>query len=229
MRILSVFLVLVLLGCAADNRPARVTVHGVSQGFGSAGAHAVQRGDTLYSIADRYQLRFEDLAAVNDLAAPYALDVGQRLKLPAPKEYRVRRGDTLFLISFMFEVDVDAVAEINNIDDPLRLRVGQVLTLPSVAQQRSIEVRDEEEDDAPVRLKPEHKPAPQDTQLAQKDEVIKPAKKPTTQKPAVRKPPKRTAKLKVDTPPRASSKFLKPVRGKIVSGYGPKKSGLYNS
>ena len=43
--------------------------------------HTVSRGETLYSIARRYQLSVGQLAKANGLASPYILHVGQRLSL----------------------------------------------------------------------------------------------------------------------------------------------------
>ncbi len=40
--------------------------------------------------------------------------------------------------------------------------------------------------------------------------------------------PVRVAKVMSRAPKRASSKFLKPVNGKVISNYGAKKSGLHN-
>ena len=42
----------------------------------------VARGDTLYSVAKRYNTTVPDLAAMNSLAAPYALREGQMLRVP---------------------------------------------------------------------------------------------------------------------------------------------------
>ena len=43
--------------------------------------HIVSEGDTLFSIAWRYELDLQKLAAVNGLSQPYQLRVGQRLSL----------------------------------------------------------------------------------------------------------------------------------------------------
>jgi lipoprotein NlpD len=48
-------------------------------------ATVVKSGDTLYGISRRYGLKVADVAAWNDLAAPYTLKVGQRLVLRAPQ------------------------------------------------------------------------------------------------------------------------------------------------
>lgn len=47
----------------------------------SSGYHTVQPGDTLYSLSRQYGLSVAQLASWNGLQAPYALRVGQRLRL----------------------------------------------------------------------------------------------------------------------------------------------------
>ena len=47
------------------------------------GGHiTVMHGDTLYSIARRYNVVWQDLAAVNHIAPPYDIAAGQTLVLP---------------------------------------------------------------------------------------------------------------------------------------------------
>ena len=43
--------------------------------------HMVRRGETLYAIAFRYDQDYHRLATLNGLASPYALRVGQVIKL----------------------------------------------------------------------------------------------------------------------------------------------------
>lgn len=43
--------------------------------------HVVERGDTLYSIAWRYEKDFRELARINRIPEPYIIYIGQRLKL----------------------------------------------------------------------------------------------------------------------------------------------------
>ena len=48
------------------------------------GGHiTVMHGDTLYAISRRYNVGWQDLAAVNGIAAPYDISAGQTLVLPA--------------------------------------------------------------------------------------------------------------------------------------------------
>ena len=45
--------------------------------------HVVQAGETLYGISFRYGLRYQDVAGWNGIAEPYAIRIGQRLRLQA--------------------------------------------------------------------------------------------------------------------------------------------------
>lgn len=42
----------------------------------------VEKGDTLYSLSRKYEIPVNDLAVLNKLNAPFALSVGQKLKVP---------------------------------------------------------------------------------------------------------------------------------------------------
>lgn len=50
--------------------------------FKSSGTYVVKSGDTLSSIADSLNIDWKDLAELNKIEPPYALKVGQELKLP---------------------------------------------------------------------------------------------------------------------------------------------------
>ena len=50
----------------------------------NTGGHiTVMHGDTLYAISRRYGVGWQDLAAVNQIYAPYDISAGQTLVLPA--------------------------------------------------------------------------------------------------------------------------------------------------
>ncbi len=71
-RVVAILLVLAFF-LAAMPRPAQAAC---------AFKYTVVSGDTLYGIAARYQVKFEDLVEVNKLKAPYLLYVGQVLCIP---------------------------------------------------------------------------------------------------------------------------------------------------
>lgn len=217
----------VLASCLGGGRsPAPAVHYGQGTGSGSAGVHAVSRGDTLYSISKRYSLSMQDLIVLNRLKAPFVLREGQRIKLPPPKEYRVKQGDTLYGVSRLFGVDSTQVARMNHMRSPYTLRVGQVIRLPSVAKRVTTSVSSASAKVAKV------------DRGAVESSAIRPSVKPV-QKPVVRdgvpvpgtKPDRKVTKVSRiarKAPKRSSSKFLRPVRGRILSNYGAKKSGLHN-
>ena len=49
----------------------------------------VARGDTLYSLSRKYEIPVNDLAVMNDLRAPFALNAGQKLRVPDLPEPKV--------------------------------------------------------------------------------------------------------------------------------------------
>lgn len=225
---LSIILLASCIGGGSNRAP--VSAYGVSAGAGSAGVHSVVRGDTLYSISNRYKIAMRDIVIDNNLSAPFTLREGQRLKLPPPKEYRVRNGDSLYTVSRLFGVNTSNVAELNKLQPPFVIRPGQVLRLPSSTRRaRPVRVASV----AKPGAKPQSKPGERtDAQRG----VAKPSSKPDK---AGRASPRKStaqsktikqarAKITAKTPKRASSKFKRPVNGRVISSYGPKKNGLHN-
>ena len=94
--------------------------------------YTVARGDTLSSIARRFQVTVSTLIAANRLEDPDSLTPGQELSIPTTGEvtYTVLEGDTLWDIATRFGLDADAVANRNDLPDISFLVVGQVLRLP---------------------------------------------------------------------------------------------------
>lgn len=241
-RIIALLLMfnLCLASCGSNN-PAPVVHYGQKSGAGSAGIHTVVGGDTLYSLSTRYRLPMRDIVVLNRMKAPFRLYVGQRVKLPPPQEYKVRQGDTLYGVSRLFGVNSSEVARLNQIRSPYVLRVGQTLRLPSVIEQaRIVEMAS-----SPVKhvertslSDPVPSPQAKPQQVASRSKpaeirngVPVPQDKPNKAlRVAQSSKPKqvRISKVRTKTPKRASSKFIRPVRGKLLSNFGAKKSGLHN-
>jgi LysM repeat protein len=100
--------------------------------------HTVQWGDTLFSLARRYNTTVEALAALNGIQNPSAIEVGQVLQISgsagsAPGSftpYTVQPGDTLYGIAARFGKDVGDLIAANGLADPYWIWVGQVLVIP---------------------------------------------------------------------------------------------------
>lgn len=225
--------VFVLSGCLMGSQaPAPVTYYGQVGGEGSAGVHNVVEGDTLWSVSNRYKIPMSDIAIVNNVRAPFALKPGQRLKLPPPRTYKVKAGDTIYSVSRLFDVNQYDIARQNDLRSPYTIHQGQLLRLPS---EEGRQAREEEQGNAPVRLTQVDR-----TDLsAPSDGAVRPSKKPVadsnkpgyvkpTSKPKIAQKTRPKSKITAKTPKRSSSKFLQPVKGKVISNYGPKKGGLHN-
>ena len=95
-------------------------------------SYIVQSGDTLYSIARKFNTNVNELIRLNNLSGA-ALRVGQILKLPSTTEttqtiYTVKRGDSLYSIAKTFNTTVDEIKRLNNLTNNL-LNVGQILII----------------------------------------------------------------------------------------------------
>ncbi len=94
--------------------------------------YIVKAGDSLYSIAQKFNTTVNDLIEFNNLPTTI-LQVGQSLRIPNPTPsniiYTVKRGDTLYKIANIYGVSVDAIKKLNNLDNNT-LTIGQQLYIP---------------------------------------------------------------------------------------------------
>jgi LysM repeat protein len=99
--------------------------------LGSAWAapYTVKAGDTLYSIAKRFQTTPEAIMKRNNLSSP-DLRVGQSLEIPE-RVHTVQKGETLFGIAKRYGVTMQALRDANKLQGDA-VRVGQVLVIPWV-------------------------------------------------------------------------------------------------
>ncbi|MGE5456518.1 MAG: LysM peptidoglycan-binding domain-containing protein [Ignavibacteriales bacterium] len=102
-----------------------------------ASFHIVQPGDTLYSIAKKYNTIVEELIRVNNLTST-TLTIGQKLVIPGteatiPSEntitYTVQSGDTLWSIANRYKTTVSDIKDYNNLTSNT-LTIGQKLKIP---------------------------------------------------------------------------------------------------
>lgn len=98
------------------------------------GEYTVQPGDTLSAIAQRYGTNYQTLAAINGIANPNLIRVGQKLKVtgaaPAPaqrKTYKIVSGDSLSGIAAKFGTDVATLQRLNGIANPNLIYAGNTI------------------------------------------------------------------------------------------------------
>lgn len=94
--------------------------------------YTVKSGDTLWSIAKKYNVSVDELKNTNNLVSNL-LSVGQNLIIPGlaaeQDEYIVKPGDTLYKIANLFNTTVDNLKSINNLVTD-SLSIGQIIKLP---------------------------------------------------------------------------------------------------
>lgn len=78
-----------------------------------------------------YGVTINQIIAVNGLADPNRLVLGEALFIPAPyQQYVVQKGDTLWTIAQLLGVSIQEIVDANQLSDPSKIYVGQVLTIP---------------------------------------------------------------------------------------------------
>lgn len=98
--------------------------------------YTVKKGDTLYSIANKFGLTVSDLKRYNNLVSD-TLQIGQILILNDKANdnvntttYIVKKNDTLYGIASQFKTTVDEIKKLNNLVGNT-LYIGQELIIPS--------------------------------------------------------------------------------------------------
>ncbi|MFD3445671.1 glycosyl hydrolase family 18 protein [Microbacteriaceae bacterium 4G12] len=91
----------------------------------------VQSGDTLYTLAKKYETSVETIAKDNGLNPTVPLVVGEALIVNTKGNiYYVQPGDTLYKIAITYNIPLATLTKANNISMKTSLTVGQRLYIP---------------------------------------------------------------------------------------------------
>ncbi len=96
--------------------------------------YIVKKGDSLWSIANKYNISVNELKSANNLTSTL-LSIGQKLIIPNKVStnqiiYIVEKGDSLWAIANRYNTTVDKIKETNNLKSNT-LSIGQKLIIPS--------------------------------------------------------------------------------------------------
>ena len=97
--------------------------------------YQVVPGDTLYSIARRYNTKVDAIKAYNNLTSDN-LTIGTVIQIPTPtsvdttyQNYTIQSGDTLYSIARRYNTTVDRILSLNDLDSN-NLQVGTIIRIP---------------------------------------------------------------------------------------------------
>lgn len=107
----------------------------------TSNTYTVKKGDSLYSIAKKYDTSVDKLKTTNNLTSNN-LSIGQVLKIPGtstelPNTHTVSKGETVYGIASKYGVSVDDIKKLNNLTSNT-LSIGQVLLLPGTTEENTV-------------------------------------------------------------------------------------------
>ena len=232
---LAIFLMLLLLAACGGGDKERRSILPLSQApkreavqeIPPSGVITLKKGDTIYSVANRYQVTPHEIVLANELPPPYDLSGLRRIKIPHPKTHRVSEGDTLDSISRFYRVSKDEVIVLNSLIPPYNLRPGMWLTIPREIDHARA---------ALPALTPPPKPPKKPEVASIKSPPAKPKAEPEAQPtPKVIEAPSETSS-KTSSPQQrvvsnsssSGSEFAWPVNGTIIEQFGSLAKGVRN-
>jgi murein DD-endopeptidase MepM/ murein hydrolase activator NlpD len=200
-----------------DERPVWEEKPAVAQASPIAsGTYVVQSGDTLSRIGERSGAGTAIIAKANGLSPPYALRVGQQLTIPEGRYHRVAAGESGIAIGRAYAVPWASIVSANGLSEPFLLKVGQRLVIPgdSTSPVQSAEAR-------AAAFKLDIEDILTGGEPAQSGELAAAEPAPVPNAPL-------SPGIAVAEPDRFGGTFGWPVRGNVVTRFGPVSEGEIN-
>jgi murein DD-endopeptidase MepM/ murein hydrolase activator NlpD len=205
--------------------------------------YEVQKGDHIDALARAFSTTRSVLLDANrGLRSPYLLHPGQILKVPVAKAYVAEGGDTLAGVARRFGVSVGELAEINHVSERAVLRPAQHIGLPSSMRDRGPQrvgetaYAEAEPARTPSYQPPSYSPPAPSPPSPGFTEVTPSGPAPTPERgtagyqapPPSTAPQATTLLSDAQVAAAAHGRFVWPVRGDIVSRFGPQGIGRRN-
>ncbi len=193
----------------------------------------ISEGDTLYAISKRYQIPLRDLIQENNLKPPYILKNGSTLIIPAPSYHIVQKGDTIYSISRSYNMNIDNLVELNDLKSPYTLYEGQKIRTTKSSKNTVFTSNNTNNINSDIVEKPLNPLESNNVSVAPANSVsvTAPVTNPildTTEQNKEASPKKIAIPNIAETNSNKSNQFAWPVKGEVISKFGPKKGGLYN-
>lgn len=181
--------------------------------------HESREGDTLYSISRMYDMKVNDVIAINNLKFPYSIYPGEKIKVTKKtdenKNIDIKKGDK----------NPQLASESSTKNEKNILKPSNEKTKEISEKKHSKEIEKYGFKPSEVRAEEINKNNNStDSKTAQN--IINPNKNEIVEtKLSINKPIDKDALKKITN---KTNRFSWPVRGEVISKFGPKSAGLYN-
>lgn len=177
----------------------------------------IQEGQTLYSIAKNHDITLGDLIEYNNLHEPYHLKTGEVLKIPYPNFHEVKEGESINTIAGIYDIKIEEIAKLNNLKFPYDLYPGDKIKIAkNINNQNSLDNINQTSTNS-LNNKTNQSSSKIDTKQ------IKSSNNSSYNKNSIGK--------NADAYSSSSNQndnFCWPIKGKIISHFGPQSKGLFN-
>ena len=134
------FLLIIISGCNPDpifplpkKNISNVLVKNISIAkldFPKDGYVSVDDNQTIYDVANTYNILPQEIIRANNLKHPYELSKGQQIYLPYPLMHKVKQNQNIYEISLIYAVSQSDIVELNGLRKPYKLIPNIELKIP---------------------------------------------------------------------------------------------------
>ncbi len=134
------FLLIIISGCNPDpifplpkKNISNVLVKNISIAkldFPKDGYVSVDDNQTIYDVANTYNILPQVIIRANNLKHPYELSKGQQIYLPYPLMHKVKQNQNIYEISLIYAVSQSDIVELNGLRKPYKLIPDIDLKIP---------------------------------------------------------------------------------------------------
>ena len=224
-HVVALFLSTSLLACAPQREPFFV---GANDFYADTGVvHTVVRGDSIHSIAERYQVHVDYIIYANAIPKGERLYIGQQLRIPNEYQHKVEGNDSLLSISRLYGVKLLDLMDHNNLQTGDIPTTGEIINIPAMRVKREEPVKPIDLSDLLDQIMADggNIVAIPPSEVAQiKSQPIEPVQSVKVIKPSEIK----VEKTKTIQVPQFSG-FIWPVEGKVIHKYGAMVGGIKNA
>ncbi len=185
----------------------------------------VESGETLYGVAKKHSLVLRDLIEVNKLTPPFILKAGSTLTIPKPIYHEVKNSDTLYSISREHQINIDQLYQLNNLNRDSNIKVGQKIRITKFIENAINQSNND-------NLVESNGKSTQDNIIKNKNystnNTVEFANKISTKpNPKINESNEGDSRI-IENSLDKVNHFIWPLKGEVVSQFGPKQGGLYN-